>query len=67
MSNNIDPYAMTDQEYNDWMQGFCAGFPLEGEPDVTIDNPESEYYQNGLSTGQADFDSAGRPMIRYDG
>lgn len=43
------------EEYADFMAGYRAGFPLDGEE--LPDQPEqpSEMYQQGLAAGQRDY------------
>ncbi len=58
-----------NESYQQYMAGFRAGYPLEGEPAVTL--PESvtssQEYQRGLLEAQKQFEQAGKPVIRYDG
>lgn len=55
----------SEETVEEYMQGFRLGFPLVGEPSVTIDNPSGRYFQLGLAAGQAQFKQAGHPAISY--
>jgi hypothetical protein len=63
--NQDDQQPATSQEdYEQFMQGFRLGFPLIGDPPIPMsDNP---HFQRGLTAGRASFEKAGRPQIRRD-
>ena len=52
------------EKYEDFMNGFRRGCPVEGDPEPVIPDEPSEEYQRGLECGQsakADFDKSTRP------
>lgn len=63
---SVNPDEMTEQETEEWMQGFRLGYPLQGEPTVTIENPSGKHFRRGLAAGQKSFKQAGSPTTPYD-
>ncbi len=65
----LEPEIMqtySQEEYEQYMIGYRLGYPLVGEPSVTVPAPSNPMFQRGLREGHAAFEQAGQPQISYE-
>ncbi len=60
----VVPPQYTDQQYREYMDGWCTGYPLVGQPEYPVH--ESAAYRRGLRLGRKGFNKMGRPQIQYE-
>lgn len=53
------------EQLEQYMDGFCTGMPLVGQPDYPQHNTKP--YKHGLKIGKREHQKAGCPQIPYDG
>ncbi len=58
------PPQYSQQEYEEYMDGFRTGYPLVGQPDYPVH--DTEPYKRGVKLGQQAFQQAGQPQIPYE-
>ncbi len=66
----LEPEIMqtySQEEYEQYMIGYRLGYPLVGEPPITVPTLGNPMFQRGLREGHAAFEQAGRPQIFYEG
>lgn len=51
-----DAPAITQEEYENFMNGFRRGFPVEGDPEPIIPENPSERYLEGLENGRQAYE-----------